>query len=86
MDLTQDRRALHRIPELDRHLPQTMEYLTHGLEGLSCRVFSPMEGALGAWFEFGKDTAIAFRADADALSSSMARWTRSPLQPAVGVL
>ena len=67
MDLTQDRRALHRIPELDRHLPQTMEYLTHGLEGLSCRVFSPMEGALGAWFDFGKDTAIAFRADADAL-------------------
>ena len=25
-------------------------------------------------------------ADADALSSSMARWTRSPLQPAVRVL
>ena len=67
MDLTQDRRALHRVPELDRQLPQTMEYLAHGLEGLNCRVFSPMEGALAAWFDFGKGTAIAFRADADAL-------------------
>ena len=27
MPLQQDRRALHRIPELDRHLPKTMEYL-----------------------------------------------------------
>lgn len=30
--------------------------------------------------------AVGHRADADALSSSMARWTRSPLQPAVRVL
>ena len=34
----------------------------------------------------GQRLAVGHRADADALSSSMARWTRSPLQPAVRVL
>lgn len=67
MQLTEDRRALHRIPELDRSLPQTMSYLRDALEGLNCKVFSPMESALCAFFDFGKKDAIAFRADADAL-------------------
>lgn len=34
----------------------------------------------------GQRLAVGHRADADALSSSMVRWTRSPLQPAVRVL
>ena len=67
MQLFEDRRALHRIPELDRALPKTMEYLRERLSCLKCRVFSPMEGALCAWFDFGAPTAIAFRSDADAL-------------------
>ena len=67
MQIIDDRRALHQIPELDRELPGTMAYLRNSLEGLSCRVFSPMEGALCAWFDFGQSSAIAFRADADAL-------------------
>lgn len=67
MQLIEDRRALHRIPELDRSLPQTMSYLRDALEGLNCKVFSPMESALCAFFDFGKKDAIAFRADADAL-------------------
>lgn len=67
MQLIEDRRALHRIPELDRSLPQTMSYLRDALEGLNCKVFSPMECALCAFFDFGKKDAIAFRADADAL-------------------
>ena len=67
MQLIEDRRALHRIPELDRSLPQTMRYLRDALEGLNCKVFSPMESALCAFFDFGKKDAIAFRADADAL-------------------
>ena len=67
MQITQDRRALHRIPELDRDLPKTFAYLKHALSGLRCRVFAPMEGALCAFFDFGKETAIAFRSDADAL-------------------
>ena len=67
MDIIADRRALHAIPELVRDLPETMAYLQKALSGLSCRVFSPMEGALAAWFDFGAGEAIAFRADADAL-------------------
>ena len=67
MQIVTDRRALHRIPELDRALPKTMEYLKNSLEGLGCQVFSPMEGALCAFFDFGAKEAIAFRADADAL-------------------
>ena len=34
-----DRRALHRIPELDRDLDRTMAYLRGALQGLRCRLF-----------------------------------------------
>lgn len=67
MKIIDDRRALHRIPELDRNLPQTLDYLRQSLEELNCRVFSPMEGALCAYFDFGCPQTIAFRSDADAL-------------------
>ena len=67
MQIIEDRRALHRIPELDRNLPKTMEYLNKSLENLNCQVFSPMEGALCAYFDFGAEHTIAFRSDADAL-------------------
>ena len=56
MDILQDRRALHRIPELDRALPKTLAYLEAALGKLPCRVFSPLEGALCAWFDFGKES------------------------------
>lgn len=67
MQIMEDRRALHRIPELDRDLPKTMAYLENALKDLNCQVFSPMESALCAFFDFGAKEAIAFRADADAL-------------------
>lgn len=67
MQLQNDRRALHRIPELDRDLPETFEYLTRALTGLNCRLFHPVDSALCAWFDFGRTDAIAFRADCDAL-------------------
>ncbi len=67
MQLYMDRRALHQIPELDRCLPQTTEYLKQSLSQLRCEVFSPLEGAVCAWFDFGADSAIAFRSDEDAL-------------------
>lgn len=67
MQIREDRRALHKIPELDRDLPKTMQYLKNSLEKLNCQVFSPMESALCAWFDFGAKNAIAFRSDADAL-------------------
>lgn len=67
MQIFEDRQALHQIPELDRILPRTVEYLKQSLEPLPCEVFSPMEGAVCAWFDFGADSAIAFRSDMDAL-------------------
>ena len=67
MQICADRHALHQIPELDRNLPKTLAYLNSALSGLNCAVFTPMEGALCAWFDFGADSAIAFRSDADAL-------------------
>ena len=67
MQIYADRHALHRIPELELNLPKTKKYLEEALSGLSCRVFSPVGSALCAWFDFGADTAIAFRADMDAL-------------------
>ena len=65
--IIQNRRALHQIPELDRQLPLTIEYLRSELEGLGCGLFSPTDGSLCAWFDFGAEGAIAFRADMDAL-------------------
>ncbi|MBQ8354308.1 MAG: amidohydrolase [Oscillospiraceae bacterium] len=62
-----DRRALHQIPELDRQLDQTVSYLRGELEGLGCQLFSPIEGSLCAFFDFGAEKSIAFRADMDAL-------------------
>ena len=67
MNIRDDRRALHQIPELNKALPETFAYLKQGLSGLNCRVFSPVAGSLCAYFDFGKENAIAFRADADAL-------------------
>ena len=67
MQLITDRRALHQIPELDINLPETIAYVKEALSGLRCRVFSPAQGAVCAFFDFGADTALAFRADMDAL-------------------
>lgn len=70
MQIFTDRHALHQIPELQLDLPKTQEYLKNALSGLSCRVFSPIGSALCAWFDFGADSAIGFRADMDALPIS----------------
>ena len=67
MGIYEDRRALHSIPELDRNLPKTLQYLQTALKDLNCRVFSPMEGALAAFFDFGGEKTLVFRADMDAL-------------------
>lgn len=67
MTLTDHRRALHQIPELDRDLPQTKAYIAAALAPYRCRVFPAGETGLCGYFDFGRDTAIAFRADMDAL-------------------
>ena len=65
--IIKNRRALHQIPELDRQLDQTVSYLRGELEELGCKLFSPIGGSLCAFFDFGAEKAIAFRADMDAL-------------------
>ncbi len=67
MQIIQDRRQLHQIPELELCLPKTMAYLRQSLSALDCEIFSPVDSSLCAFFDFGKKTAIAFRADCDAL-------------------
>lgn len=67
MQIIQDRRALHQIPEPDLRLPKTTAYVKNALSSLRCTVFSPAESAVCAWFDFGAQRAIAFRADMDAL-------------------
>ncbi len=64
MQIFRDFQALHAMPEQDRHLPKTLAYLQNRL---GSRGFSPMEGALAAFFDFGARDALAFRADMDAL-------------------
>lgn len=61
------RRALHRIPELDDQLPETLAYVTAVLAPLRCAVSSPIPGSVCAFFDAGKPETVAFRADMDAL-------------------
>lgn len=65
--LVRFRRDLHRIPELDDELPQTIAYVRGVLEGLSCKVSEPCHGCVCAFFDAGADTTCAIRADMDAL-------------------
>ena len=67
MQIFRDRQALHAIPELGLELPKTAAYVKDALKGLKCTVFSPLEYAVCAYFDFGADHAIGFRADMDAL-------------------
>ena len=76
MQIYADRYALHQIPELELDLPKTCAYVRQALSGLKCRVFSPIPSALCAWFDFGQSSAIAFRADMDALP--IAEKTEAP--------
>lgn len=65
--LTRWRRDLHRIPELDFELPETVAYVRGVLDGLSCEVWEPCRGALCAYFDLGRPETVALRADMDAL-------------------
>jgi len=65
--LTKYRRDLHQIPELDFDLPETRAYVRRVLSRYPCTVFEPCPGAVCAFFDAGRDTAAAFRADMDAL-------------------
>lgn len=76
--LTEYRRQLHQIPELDFDLPKTQAFLKDVLSRYSCRLTSPSPSSLCAWFDLGKPDTIAFRADMDALP--IEEKTRAPYQ------
>ncbi len=67
MQIVHDYRNLHTIPELDRTLPKTLSYIRSRLVPLRCRLLSPAPGSVCAFFDFGKQKTVAFRADTDAL-------------------
>ncbi len=75
--VTTFRRDLHRIPEVDFDLPETIAYVRQVLEGLSCEIIEPCRSCVVAYFDVdaaagrepgGATTAV--RADMDALPIS----------------
>ena len=65
--MTNYRQDLHKIPEIDRELPQTAAYVERVLDSLSCQVFRPYGDAVCAYFNAGREETMAFRSDMDAL-------------------
>ena len=65
--LSEDRRALHRIPETGCRLPETAAYLRGALAEMPCTLLTPWEDAVCAYFDLGKDETVAVRSDMDAL-------------------
>ena len=65
--LTQYRRDLHQITELGFDLAETTAYVKRALALLDCAVFSPIPGAVCAYFDRGREETVAYRADMDAL-------------------
>ena len=68
-ELRRYRRDLHRIPELDFDLPQTIAYVEGVLAPLTCEVTHPCPSCVCAFFDSGVGAvhATAIRADMDAL-------------------
>lgn len=65
--IIEDRRALHRIPEIDRELDRTLAYLRNALKLLRCKLFSPIPNSLCAYFDNAAASTVAFRSGCDAL-------------------
>lgn len=67
--LTRYRRDLHRIPEVDFDLPETVAYVRGVLEALPCEktVFSPCRSTVCCLFDRGSEHTTAIRSDMDAL-------------------
>ena len=56
MQIFRDRQALHTIPELGLELPKTAAYVKNALKDLNCTIFSPLEYAVCAYFDFGAES------------------------------
>src|SRR5690242_17567005 len=71
-DLIDLRRALHRVPELDRHLPQTQALVLRALEGLDLEIttgrgLSSVTAVLRGGAHDGTGPVVLLRGDMDAL-------------------
>ena len=66
-DLITYRRDLHQIPELGFYVYKTSAYVTQILSKLSCTVERIVQTGIIAYFDFGCEETMAFRADMDAL-------------------
>ena len=66
-EIIQFRRDLHQIPELGFYVYKTCAYVCNVLEPLDCKVEKILKTGVIAYFDFGKEETIAFRADMDAL-------------------
>ncbi|MBQ3078824.1 MAG: amidohydrolase [Clostridia bacterium] len=61
------RRALHQIPELGYELEKTQKYVIDELKKTTAKLDIAAPSGVIAFFDFGKEESIAFRADMDAL-------------------
>ncbi len=75
MTMQEHRRALHARPELGWEVAQTANYIKEALDPLGCEIVSPVKNSVCAYFDFGRQETVAFRADMDAL----------PVQEATGL-
>ena len=66
-EIIQFRRDLHQIPELGFYVYKTCAYVCNVLKPLDCIVEKILQTGVIAFFDFGKEDTIAFRADMDAL-------------------
>ena len=62
-EITKYRRDLHQIPELGFFVYKTNAYVRNLLSELSCSVEPIAKTGLVAFFDFGKEQSICFRAD-----------------------
>ena len=69
---TAHRRNLHRIPELDRELPETKAYLLSVLKNLDCELTFLCGCGICAYFDRAAADTYAFRSDMDGLPVSEA--------------
>ena len=75
--LSEDRRALHRIPETGCRLPETAAYLRGALAEMPCTLLAPWEDAVCAYFDFGKSETVAIRSDMVGAAAKSAAQTRA---------
>lgn len=65
--ITGFRRDLHRIPELGFFVYRTNAYIRSILEQLDCRIETIAKTGLVAFFDFGREKTLCYRADMDGL-------------------